>query len=606
MDLNQSIEIAKEFLGKNIFKEINLTYSFNELVKGAKVFRKGNEVKIEYNGLVHLFRCLSLIKEKQNETSYEVEFNPKFDTVGLMIDCSRNGVVTIDELKKTILMQALMGDNRLLLYTEDTYEIEGYPYFGYLRGAYTKSDLKEVVEYGKSFGVELVPCIQTLDHLAKPLRWEAFAKVRDGLSNLLVQNEETYTLIEAMIKTCRECFDTNYIHIGMDESFMLGLGNYLYKNGYHDRVSLFCEHLSKVIDICKKYNYEPMIWSDMFFRLNSPDGEYYSCENLPEKTIKMIPEHVELVYWDYYHDDEATYDRLFENHLKTKRVTHFAGGAWRWGGFAPALHKSYEFNKVALTSCHKNNIKNVFITSWGDNGNECSIYTSLLSLAQYSAYNYLDDPKDDDVDSLLLAVTGETKDRMLLLDLPNMPAKKVLAAPYNPCKFFFYQDVLLGMFDTQVKDDFRANYKSYVEILNNAAKESEKFSYVYKNLANLSDVLSIKVDLGVRIRKAYKANDRKTLKTLSTKEIPSLLKKINIFRNSLEKQWMQENRAFGFDVLDGRIGYLKQRISSAKERIDLFLSNKIKTIEELEKDILLFNGFDYEICFNDWDRTVAI
>lgn len=29
---------------------------------------------------------------------------------------------------------ALLGYSRLFLYTEDTYEVEGYPYFGALRG----------------------------------------------------------------------------------------------------------------------------------------------------------------------------------------------------------------------------------------------------------------------------------------------------------------------------------------------------------------------------------------------------------------------------------------------------------------------------------------
>jgi len=606
MDLEKAVELAKDYLGKEFFEPFALKFILNKEINGLKVSRKNNLVIIEYNELIHLFRGLSLVKEKQNETNYEISLNPSFDSTGLMLDCSRNGVVTVDEVKKIILIQALMGDNRLLLYTEDTYEMDEYPYFGYLRGAYSKEDLKEIVSFGESFGVELVPCIQTLDHLAKPLRWDVFDNVRDSMSNVMVNNEETYKFLETMIKTCRECFPTKHIHIGMDESFLLGLGKYLYQNGYHDRVSLFCEHLSRVIKICKKYDFNPMIWSDMFFRLNSPDGEYYSCTHLPEETIKMIPSDVELVYWDYYHDEKAVYDRLIDVHLKTKRVTHFAGGAWRWGGFATSLQKSYEFNKIALESCKEKDIKNVFITSWGDNGNECSIYSALLSLAQYSAFNYLDNPTDKDVNSLLYVVTGETKERMLLMDLPNMPAKKVLSPTYNPSKYFFYQDLLLGMFDSQVKDEYAPNYGSYVSVLNKAAKESIKFSYIYKNLANLCDVLSLKTDMGVRLRKAYKANDRKTLQSISSKEIPLLVKRIKTFRDSLEEQWMKENRPFGFDVLDGRIGYLLQRVLSAKNRVELYLSNKIKAIDELEKEILPYSGHDYEICWNNWETTVAI
>ena len=76
---------------------------------------------------------------------------------------------TVDKVKEFILQEALMGENRLLLYTEDTYELEKYPYFGYLRGGYSKKDIKELVEFGNSFGVELLPTIQTLGHLQAPL-----------------------------------------------------------------------------------------------------------------------------------------------------------------------------------------------------------------------------------------------------------------------------------------------------------------------------------------------------------------------------------------------------------------------------------------------------
>ena len=46
-------------------------------------------------------------------------------------------------------------------YTEDTYEVEGQPYFGAYRGKYTKDEIKELDAYASMFGVELVPCIQT-------------------------------------------------------------------------------------------------------------------------------------------------------------------------------------------------------------------------------------------------------------------------------------------------------------------------------------------------------------------------------------------------------------------------------------------------------------
>ena len=39
---------------------------------------------------------------------------------------------------------ALMGLNLVMLYTEDTYEVEGWPYFGYMRGRYSREELEAI------------------------------------------------------------------------------------------------------------------------------------------------------------------------------------------------------------------------------------------------------------------------------------------------------------------------------------------------------------------------------------------------------------------------------------------------------------------------------
>lgn len=67
----------------------------------------------------------------------------------VMIDNSRNAVMNMTTAKKMIDCLAKMGFNSLMLYTEDTYEVDGHPYFGYLRGRYSKEELKELDAYAK-------------------------------------------------------------------------------------------------------------------------------------------------------------------------------------------------------------------------------------------------------------------------------------------------------------------------------------------------------------------------------------------------------------------------------------------------------------------------
>lgn len=81
-----------------------------------------------------------------------------FTTMGTMIDCSRNGVLLVKSVKFLCRKLALMGYNMLQLYTEETYKIEGEPFFGYMRGGYTQEALREVDDYAYALGIEVIPC----------------------------------------------------------------------------------------------------------------------------------------------------------------------------------------------------------------------------------------------------------------------------------------------------------------------------------------------------------------------------------------------------------------------------------------------------------------
>ncbi|MEG0486256.1 MAG: beta-N-acetylhexosaminidase, partial [Oscillospiraceae bacterium] len=85
-----------------------------------------------------------------------------------------------------------------MLYTEDTYKVDKYPFFGYMRGRYTHSELKLLDDYAYALGIELVPCIQTLGHLERFLHWQSSAEYRDTNDVLLAGDDKTYALIDAM------------------------------------------------------------------------------------------------------------------------------------------------------------------------------------------------------------------------------------------------------------------------------------------------------------------------------------------------------------------------------------------------------------------------
>ena len=125
--------------------------------------------------------------------------------LGVMLDCSRNAVPNMQSAKYFIDCLEKMGYNTLMYYTEDTYEVEDEPYFGYLRGRFTTEELRELDAYSEAHGIELVPCVQTLAHLRTAFRWSAYTPINDTADILLMDDERTYLLIENIFRSLRAC-----------------------------------------------------------------------------------------------------------------------------------------------------------------------------------------------------------------------------------------------------------------------------------------------------------------------------------------------------------------------------------------------------------------
>lgn len=551
------------------------------------VISDGKTAKITYSGRVEFFRAVMLLATS-GETNVNIKENRKFDWTGVMIDNSRNAVLKCDTVKDVINYMALMGLDKLLLYTEDTFEVEGYPYFGYLRGKFSKQALKDLVAYGKLMGVTIVPCIQTLAHFDAIVRWQAFKPIIDCNNILLVGDDDTYKFIETLISTCREIFETDEINIGMDEAWMLGLGKYREKHGFKDRADVFCEHLNRVVKICKKYDFKPMMWSDMFFSLVF-DYYYTMGGDIPQEIIDKVPSEVQLVYWDYDPNDTARYDDMMRKHNAFSNEVIFAGTAWKWSGFAPEIEYSLDANENAINRCFAAGVRKFFPTAWGDNGAETSLYTILPALLQYAEMSYQPKYSKEVFENRFETLIGFTIEEFCALDLPNHTPTFTSGPWNNPAKYLLFQDILSGLFDKHVRDDFGAHFKNTSEKLSKISQKGGKFAYIFENLAKLCDVLELKCDIGVRLKAAYDTGEKATLAKF-VPELKEILTRVEAFHNSFRTQWFTEYRPHGFDVQDIRFGGLKERIKSAIWRIEEYANGNLDVIPELAEERLYFDG----------------
>lgn len=550
--------------------------------------------QIIYEKKIHFFRALGLWAEaRRKQEAFHIVEEFQFDTNGVMVDASRNAVLTTDSIVTLLKRMAVMGLNMLMMYTEDTFEMENYPYFGYMRGRYSEEELRTCDECAAKLGIEMVPCIQTLAHLTEALKWNYAAGMKDTDDILLAGSEETYRFIEDMLVRASKPFRSKRIHIGMDEAHMLGLGKYLSEHGYRKRFDIMNEHLQKVADIAGSLDLKPMIWSDMYFRLGSKTGGYYDLDaEIPAEVARSIPGEVQLVYWDYYHKDEQFYREFIRKHQALGSKPVFAGGVWVWNGMAPNYGKTLATTNAALNACKKEGVREVFATMWGDNGAETPLFAGLAGLQLFAEHGYA-----KEVDEARLAerfaccADGSYSDFMALNEFDETPGvSEHNMYESNPSKYLLWQDALIGLYDVNIQGlPMNQHYEELFKKMKAAAERSGAWSDLFHFYAALAQVLSRKSEIGLQLKQAYDQGNHEELQRLS-KRLAEVRRDVESLRNLHRDLWFRCNKAFGWEVLDIRYGGVLSRLETAVHRIDDFVGGRIERIEELEAERLFYDA----------------
>ena len=545
---------------------------------GVHVEEAGGEILLQAESKSALARAwFRLAQEREaGRMPVLVHETKHFDSCGSFLDFSRNGVMTVEACKRYMASSAALGLDAVVLYTEDTYTVPEYPYMGYLRGRLTPEEYRELDVYADSLGVELIPCIQTLAHLANFLQWGPNARLMDQPDILLCDDEETYAFIEAEIRAVRSYVRGNRLHIGMDEAHGIGLGEYFRRFGPTDRFELLTRHLTRVVEICKKYGFRAIMWSDMFYRLGSKTGDYYDLEaEIPQRVIDSLPD-VDLCYWDYYHNEAKWYDAMLEGHARMSANTSFAGGIWIWSGFLPHVNLTRETMEVALRCCVRHRTRTVLATTWGDDGNETSPFLVLNQLPIFSEFCWRGEACTHEIIAETGAFLTGVPDRAynaFSLFYPN-------ARDQRTGKEIIWCDLLYPLGPTA--EELPAALERSCRALEILADYPELPACQYASA--LFEVCKIKVPLLMNIRFLYLRGDRDQLRKIATEDIPSLLSAYDRLRALHKAQWESVYKRNGWEVLALRYGAAEGRLRDVQDAILRWCDGTLSTICELDEE----------------------
>ena len=586
-ELNSMLEIfCAEFPEKISAEEGKRELVFKKAASGVLKVTNGKDKVIIEGG--SLSACARGIGSAM--AGYSAKESTPFRTLGIMIDCSRNKVFTVDFMKHYFVRLALMGYNMAMFYTEDTYQMPGEPFFGYMRGAYSMQELKDLDAFAGKLGIELIACIQTLGHLGQILRWNTYRDLRDTSQVLLVDAPETYKLIEKMVKFWKEALSSRRIHIGMDEAHDLGRGRFMDRHGYENAFDLFNRHLGKVNEICKKNGLTPIIWSDMYFRLGNKNMDYYDPKTkIPAKVKAKIPKNVQLCYWDYYHTDADFYEDFIKLHRALGSEPILGSGVWTWSRCWYDHAQTMSTVVPCIEACRKTGLKEIFFTMWGDNGGYCAYRSTYagLEFAAGLAYGLL--PNDNRIFSARLkAICGADYDLYLAVSAFSRPFRTGGQKEIRP-EQLLWDDPLLGMVCTSLMNEDPGLLPAYEKMMKEiSAKVADSDPVVSPELqvaGALADAVSAKILLRREFLKAYEKKNRTALKKVANERIPAAIAMLDEFDAQFRADWLATSKPFGLEVIQRRNAGVRARLEEARLRIFEFLDGSIDRIEEMDAAI---------------------
>ncbi len=501
----------------------------------------------------------------------------KIKKLGLMVDCSRNSVLTVEATKRLIDILSKLGYTYLELYTEDTYEVPEEPKFGCMRGRYTKEEIREIDAYCIAHKMTLKPCIQTLGHLESMFRWGEYNRIRDCVNILLAEEDATYEFIDHLFASVADCFSCREINIGMDEAFLLGHGKYYRKHGHVPPREIMKRHLKRVVEIADKYGFKCDMWGDLFHHMAY---ENLSGEASVEKANEAIPDQVSLIYWDYYRLDQEFYEKRLDEYTRLTNRISFAGGIWTWRGFCPSTSFAIKATEKAMRACQKYGIDDFMQTAWGDDGGECSVFAALpaiVATAEYARGNY----DEEKIARRFRRVVGMDMQLFTSLERPNaLNAPPVATA--NTGNYLLYNDPFIGICDGTVEEGQGTFFEDIAKELTNGVK-NRKWGYIFKMERALCELLAFKCDLGKKTRRLYNEENKEALLALANDTYPLCVRKLRTFYRTFKDYWFRDKKSFGFEVQDVRIGGMMHRLEECARTIRDYCAGKIDHIAELEE-----------------------
>jgi len=376
---------------------------------GSGVVVEKGVVRIWGDERVALATVLQLVVQCRGRLPrVRVEEGFRFGFRGFHLDVARGGVPTVGALKKLLRWLFLLKYNYLGLYLEDLFPWGRYPDIGVHRGRYSREELREVIEYGSSLGVEVFPSLELLGHMENILMlppYMRFSEWHNPAEGVLdVSSSEAREFALNLLEDVISFFPSKYIHIGGDETWALGRGKSLDKTISFEGPRLYEEYTKLLVEVVKSRGRVPVVWGDMITAAYLRESEKGLWRRVLESSLWR---ETIVANWDYTPSGVEHFKKIIRDVADRGLRQVVAPGLWNWNRFYPDYVTALENLRNFLTAAKEEpSVEGFLITAWGDDGSECLfsyLYPLLLASMEIAEGG-------GNWEEKWIALTGESRD----------------------------------------------------------------------------------------------------------------------------------------------------------------------------------------------------
>lgn len=351
-----AFEFTEDFSDILFFKKLGLK-------SGYEISAEKTKISIFYENSCGAFYALvTLWQIFKSETAlhcFEIEDCPVLENRGFMLDISRGRVPKASTVKCLIDILARFKYNQLQLYVEGFSLM--YPSFEKYcseSSSLNADEIREISAYCKMRFIELVPNQNSLGHMAPWLAQKEFSHIAEcpgGFSyggfkipstTLDPENEEAFDLVRKITEDLQDAFESDKIHMGLDEPFELGRG----RSSGKDIAQVYVNYIKRLNGLCKNNGKSMMMWSDAVQRFNCFE--------------KDLPRDITYLEWGY--EKEHPFDERCKKFSDRGLNFYVCPGTSSWMSFTGLTENMIINIQNAVNAAVKYGAAGILLTDWGD------------------------------------------------------------------------------------------------------------------------------------------------------------------------------------------------------------------------------------------------